>query len=174
MKRGHAVHFGVDHNVHEFLNLRQFLAQQSRDRGGRHGCGEFVEPELKSIRQLHVIRARSIDGRNRDQPQAGLKFIGRKRRRGHDLGLESFFKFFQRGAVCLYVALQFPVIRVVKKRIQVRQPIPFCCGDVKCLFRLGPGAPSPIKQRQDKQHAGCDADEQHAEFAILLEPFHEE
>src|SRR4029079_1368496 len=45
-KRGDAVHFRVEQNVDEHLNLRQFLSKQRRYRRAWHHSGELVKAEL--------------------------------------------------------------------------------------------------------------------------------
>jgi hypothetical protein len=68
--------------------------------------------------------------------------------------------------------LQFPVIRVVWKRIETLQSVSLCCGLVECLLGLAPNAPSPVKQCGAEQDANSRNNEKRSERAILLKPFH--
>ena len=171
-KRRHAVHLGVEHNIYQLLDLRKLLAQQRRDRCSGHCFGEFIESELKSIRQFHIVRARSIERRDNDQAQLRLKFIGSKRRPSRDLAFQLFFKFIQRSAVTVEITLQFPIISLVRKRIELPEPVPLCCHLVECLSCIRPNAPSPVEKCPDKQCANGKANYQDAECPILLKPLH--
>src|SRR5436190_396983 len=60
VKRAHAVHFGVQQDIHEHLYLGELLSDQRR-----HGCfwqsgGKFIETEGKFVWEFHVVRVRSI------------------------------------------------------------------------------------------------------------------
>jgi hypothetical protein len=126
--------------------LRQFLSKQRRCRRTRHCSGELVKAKLKFIRQFHVVRARPILSGEGRLAQARLEFVRRKRWRRGDLGFQLVFEFVELGGVSLQITLQFPVVRIVWKRIETLQAVSLCCGLVEPLFCVAPNAPSPVKQ----------------------------
>src|SRR5436190_938871 len=120
-KRRHAVHLGIEQNVYEHLDLGKLLSKQRRHRCVRHCPGEFIEAELKFVRQFHVVHARSVERRDDGLAQARQKFFGRKRWCGSDLAFQLFLKFIQRLRVALQVTLKFPIIGVIRKQMETRE-----------------------------------------------------
>ena len=146
MKGRHAVHLGIEQNVYEHLDLGELLPKQRR-----HGCvghcpGEFVEAQLKSVRQFDVVKARSVSRRDGCLAQARLKFIRRKRRGRGNLALELSLEFIEGRAVSLEVTLQFPIVRVIWERIETSKSVPLCNHFREPSPCIVPGTPSPIKQ----------------------------
>src|SRR5207247_4077766 len=86
--------------------------------------------------------------------------------------LQVFFEFIQRCLVCFEVTLQFPVIRLVWKRIETIQPGSLCCGLIERLSRIAPNAQPPIKQCRAEQDANSRNKQKRAKRPVLLKPFH--
>src|SRR5437899_1245939 len=83
-----------------------------------------------------------------------------------DLAFQLFFKIIQRSAVTIEITLQFPIISLVRKRIELPEPVPLCCHLVECLSCIRPNTPSPVEKYADKQRANGKANHQGAECPI--------
>ena len=101
-----------------------------------------------------------------------MELVRRKLRLRGDFGFQVVFEFVERGCVSLEVALQFPVIRVVWKRIETLQTVPLCCGLIERLLSLAPNTPSPVKQGRAQHDANSRNEQKRTERPVLLKRFH--
>src|SRR5205814_9855635 len=90
----------------------------------------------------------------------------------YDFALQVFFEFVQRCLVCFEVTLQFPVIRLVWKRIETVQPGSLRRSLTEGLLSVAPNAPPPVKQCRSEQDGNSRNKQKCAKRPVLLKPFH--
>src|SRR5438034_1383763 len=171
-KRRDDVHLRVEQDIDEHLDLGKLLPQQRRHGCPGHCAGELIKAELEFVRQFHVVRARSILGGEGRLAQTRLEFVRRKRQLRYDFALQLFFKFVQRCLVSFEVTLQFPVIRLVWKRIETVQPDSLRRSLTEGLLSVAPNAQPPVKQCRAEQDANSRNKQKRAKRSVLLKPFH--
>src|SRR5581483_3839399 len=159
-------------NVHEYLDLGEFLAKQRRRSRVRQGRGKFVEAELKFVRQFHIVCLRSVERRQDGLTQARLELVRRQRRDGHRLGFERLFKIIEGRAVMFEVIAQLLIVPFAGERIEALKPALFCRLLFKRLHGAAPRAPSPVEKRADQQRANCQTGNQRSQRSVLLKPLH--